>query len=110
MTSEAWAAGDRWDPGNPNNRDRIRALRADLRALLMDKWDPIGVRGVPEAQDEYDGYLGPVMRLLHQGARHEDIKRHLLRITNESMGLSSDGTREAQVADDLIRWWSTRTA
>ena len=26
-----------------------------LRQLVMNTWDPIGVRGVAEAYDEYDG-------------------------------------------------------
>ena len=33
----------------------------------MDVWDPIGVKDEPNAQDEYDGYLGGVYELLVSG-------------------------------------------
>jgi hypothetical protein len=34
----------------------------------MDEWDPIHVRGVPEAADEYDAYLGQIASRLREGA------------------------------------------
>lgn len=33
----------------------------------MDVWDPIGVKDEPNAQDEYDSYLGGVYELLVSG-------------------------------------------
>lgn len=39
----------------------------ELRALLMDHWDPIGVAEVPEAADEYDTYVGHIGRMLREG-------------------------------------------
>jgi hypothetical protein len=40
----------------------------ELRMLLMTYWDPIGVKGIPEASDEYDSYLGPLAKKLREGA------------------------------------------
>jgi hypothetical protein len=31
----------------------------EIRRLLMEHWDPIGVANWREAADEYDGYIGP---------------------------------------------------
>jgi hypothetical protein len=42
----------------------------------MDVWDPIGVKDEPNAQDEYDGYLG-VYELLVSGASDEDRESSL---------------------------------
>lgn len=32
------------------------------------EWDPIGVAGIDEAQDEYDCMISPLLRLLFDGA------------------------------------------
>ncbi len=37
-----------------------RAIQESIRQVLLREWDPIGVRDVAEAQDEYDGYVGGV--------------------------------------------------
>jgi hypothetical protein len=51
----------------------------------MTLWDPIGVRDEPNAQDEYDGYLGGVFGLFTSGASDDQIKEHLLRIVTDRM-------------------------
>jgi hypothetical protein len=45
-----------------------RRIRVAIRHVLMDVWDPIGGKGEPNAQDEYDDYLGGVYELLVSGA------------------------------------------
>jgi len=65
-----------------------RRIRVAIRHVLMDVWDPIGVKDEPNAQDEYDGYLGGVYELLVRGACDEDIEDHLWRIVTERMGLA----------------------
>jgi hypothetical protein len=64
--TRTWRPDDPWDPGNPHNRERTRVLSRDLRTLLL-AWDPIGVREAPEAQDEYDCLISPLMHKLHDG-------------------------------------------
>jgi len=44
----------------------------------MQVWDPIGVKDEPNAQNEYDGYLGNVYELLVAGASDERIAEYLL--------------------------------
>lgn len=55
----------------------------------MDVWDPIGIKHEPNAQDEYDGYLGGVYELLVSGASDERIEDHLWRIVTERMELNA---------------------
>src|SRR4051812_164744 len=38
----------------------------ELRALTMNRWDPIGVRNAPQAAREYDRYLGQIVSLLRE--------------------------------------------
>ena len=54
---------------NMHSRDkRAREVQNAIREVLIREWDPIHIQDVPEAQDEYDGYVGGVYRLLAGGA------------------------------------------
>jgi hypothetical protein len=55
--------------------------------VLIGQWDPIGVNGVPEARDEYDGYVPGVVRLIFERADAATIAAHLRTIEEEHMGL-----------------------
>jgi hypothetical protein len=58
------------------NRQDQELLRI-IGEVLHYIWDPIGVAGVPQARDEYDGYVGPVFTLLRSGASDADVSEHL---------------------------------
>ncbi len=66
-----------------------RRIRVEIRHVLMDVWDPIGIKDEPNAQDEYDSYLGGVYELLTNGASDERIQEQLWWIVTERMGLSA---------------------
>lgn len=76
-----------------------RRIRVEIRHVLMGVWDPIGIKDEPNAQDEYDGYLGGVYQLLVSGASDEQIANHIWRIVTEQMGLSA--ARKADMADTV---------
>jgi len=60
----------------------------------MEEWDPIGVRGVREAADEYDTYVGQVGRRLREGATVDEIADYLTWVEQDHMGLGpSDAVR-----------------
>lgn len=60
-----------------------------IREILLREWDPIGVREIPRAADEYDAYADEVYAMLmDQGAGASDIGKHLFNIATEHMGLS----------------------
>jgi hypothetical protein len=82
----------------------------------MEEWDPIGVRDVPEAQDEYDSYLGPIAGRLRSGDSPEELAAYLDSVTEERMGLGVPGkpnplAREANLATarKLIDWYAQET-
>jgi hypothetical protein len=62
-------------------------IQEKIRPVLMEEWDPIGVDDVPEAADEYDGYIGGIYALLRDGASDERIAEHLSEIETKTMGL-----------------------
>ncbi len=72
-----------------------RRIRVQIRHVLLNIWDPIGIKDEPNAQDEYDGYTGPIFTLLSGDATDEQLGDQLLHFVNDRMGL--DATREAML-------------
>ncbi|RYG98865.1 MAG: hypothetical protein EON58_05810 [Alphaproteobacteria bacterium] len=69
-----------------------------VRLVLHWAWDPIGVRGIPEAIDEYDGYAPAVFELLQRHAPIPEIADYLIHITRDRMGLEPDQNKSLDVA------------
>ena len=67
---------------------KFRKARSEIRRVLLEVWDPIGVRDVPQAQDEYDSYVGGIYRLLAEKAPDEKIVDYLYWVETDQMGLS----------------------
>lgn len=82
-----------------------RRIRVEIRRVLLNVWDPIGVRDEPNAQDEYDGYLGELYELLTSGASDEKIGEYLFWIAHNRMGFSEAASRShnAQTIEALRR-------
>lgn len=78
---------------------------SQLRVLLMDLWDPIGVRGVPEAIDEYDTYAGRIANSIRAGADVGDVAAMLSDARTDAMGLSADPATDAAAAAAIIDWY-----
>ena len=73
--------------------------------VLTYVWDPIGVAGVPEARDEYYGYLPKVFNMVLQGKPKDEIADYLVQIETESMGFdnSKNSRKNAlEIAELLI--------
>ena len=70
------------------NKYQSRENRARVREVLMQEWDPIGVRDTPEAQDEYDRYVGELyVILMDQRATEHAIGAYLYDTATGYMGL-----------------------
>ena len=83
--------------------DRARHYHENIRAILLKQWDPIGVADIPEAQDEYDSYVGEIyVMLIRNEARHA-IVDHLWRVETEHMCLVGNRRHIETIADRLLR-------
>jgi hypothetical protein len=83
---------------------RAREIQVAIGRILLEDWDPIGVRGVPVAQDEYESYVGGVYRLVASGAPARAIAEHLCAIEAEQMGVSGAKPEDLlPVAEKLSR-------
>lgn len=80
------------------------ALHRAVSEVLHYLWAPIGVAGVPEARDEYDGYVDDVCGLLWRGADADTLVAHLVGIAEASMGLPGTQERAARAAGILLIW------
>ena len=98
---------DAWDPGSPRNRERTRESQRQVRRLLME-WDPIGVSGVPEAADEYDCMISPLMHRLFEGADTGSLAAWIRHERSAHIGLRPDDTHDQQLARQLTVWWERR--
>ena len=56
-----------------SKEERAREIQRSIAEVLLRNWDPIGVRNVPQAQDEYDAYVGGVYRLIASGATAREL-------------------------------------
>ena len=63
--------------------------------VLTYVWDPIGVREVPQARDEYRTYLPTVFKRVLEAKDPAPIAEYLLMIEAESMGFTpNDASRD----------------
>jgi len=85
---------------------------AQLRRILMEEWDPIGVRGVPEASDEYDSYVGQIGKRLREGQSTDAIAASRTDLEENRMGLGvSEAARNRNIAlaQRLVDWHAEET-
>ena len=83
-------------------RKRAESIHAEIKRILWEEWDPIGVRG-DAPDDEYNAYIGGIHRLLADGADKAAIVEHLYRLETEYMGLRGDKARLGPVAESLLK-------
>jgi hypothetical protein len=76
----------------------------DVRALLME-WDAIGIADWPEAADEYDRMMSPLIGHLRNGADAAFLRDWIARERIDHFGLGPDNGADRALADALLRWW-----
>lgn len=74
----------------------------DIYQILLNDWDPIGVRDIPEAQDEYFAYIPSIYQLLQSKKSESELFEYLWQIETEHMGLSGNRQHTQAVAHKLL--------
>ena len=67
---------------------KIAANIRKIQTVLMDDWDPITIKGVPEAADDFYTYVMPIYQMLRQH-RPEAALLDYLTLMLQHMGLSA---------------------
>ena len=80
---------------------RAQEIQELIRGVLLHDWDPIHVQDEPQAQDEYDSYVGGVYRLIASGAGPQALAEHLARIERDAMGFGTSADQLVEVATKL---------
>lgn len=83
--------------------DRAKRYHNAIRQILLEEWDPIGIKDFPDApQDEYDSYISGIYhRLINRVPRHE-LFDYLWEIENDYMGLSGNRSHTETVIEKLV--------
>jgi hypothetical protein len=80
-------------------------------SLLLDRWDFLGVYGVPEVgpgPGEYDDLVEPITRWLREGIDAAELSRRLHERLTSDYELSPGPTAlEADLTASLVEWWAT---
>jgi hypothetical protein len=84
-------------------QERAKKYHQAIRKALLQEWDPIGVAEIPGAQDEYDGYVASIYKLLIQRSPVTKIFEYLWWLETEHMGLTGDRQRTQRFAERLAR-------
>ena len=83
---------------------RAKEIQRAIGEVLLRNWDPLGVKDVPEAKDEYDSYVGGVYRLIASGASAKQIAEHLVRLETDRLGYpDTDPKMLIPLANKLLR-------
>jgi hypothetical protein len=72
-----------------------------IQVALHWVWDPIGVRGIEEAADEYDTYAPRVLEMLEADAPVERIADYLTSVVRDRMELPVQPDRDKDVSSML---------
>jgi hypothetical protein len=82
----------------------LRQLRRDVREVLLNEWDPIGVVMLgPSAEDEYDDYVPGVAALVAHRASKETIFEYIWKIETDTMGLPGNRQKTESIAKRLVQ-------
>jgi len=88
----------------PSREQRAKEIQRWISDILQRHWDPIGINDDPDAQGEYDAYVGGVYRLIASGASPRELAEYLVRVETERLGYQdSDPRMLIPVAKKLLK-------
>jgi len=86
------------EPEDAGQKKQRKALISEVGEILRRDWDPIGLAA---PADEYDAYVGGVMRLIDERASPDRIAQYLRSVANTQMGIVGDDGRTWRAAEKL---------
>ncbi|MGA9585968.1 MAG: hypothetical protein WBQ95_11615 [Terracidiphilus sp.] len=80
-----------------------RRIRVEMRHVLLEVWDPIGIKDEPNAQDEYDGYIGKLYDFLVSHADDSQLIDYLYWAVHDNMGLDAASRSDMQSTVEALK-------
>jgi hypothetical protein len=72
-----------------------------IKYLLLNEWDPIGVKEFPEGDDEYDMYIPNLYRMVISGKHASEIYKYLIWVESDHIGLPADRQLTMSISEKL---------
>jgi hypothetical protein len=82
------------------SEENSHRVRDAIRYVFLKVWDPIGIADEPNAQNEYDSYIGRMFELLMSNAPDTELKKYLDWCVDR-MGMDSSRHSDADVIQAL---------
>ncbi|MFZ1852080.1 MAG: hypothetical protein WAU15_07595 [Nitrosomonas sp.] len=73
----------------------------EIRRILLKDWDPIGIKDIAEAQDEYNSYVPLISQMIISHKSVHEIFEYLWWIETEHMGLIGNKQITKFIAEKL---------
>lgn len=74
----------------------------EVKNILMNDWDPIGVKNNPNAKAEYDQYALRIVGMLYNGTTQDSLTDYLESIVTEDLGLSPNKSLSIDISKKLL--------
>jgi hypothetical protein len=87
--------------GSP--KPKMAASIRRIREIFMQAWDPIGIRDMRGAEDEYDAYIMPVYSILREQPSEQALVDYLRWAETKRMELHPPAARLKLVAEQLLQ-------
>jgi hypothetical protein len=85
------------------DKTESRRIRVLIRHVLLEVWDPIGIKDEPNAQDEYDGYIGKLYELLVGHAEDSQFVDYLHWAVHDHMGLDAASRSDMEPTVEALK-------
>lgn len=80
-----------------------KTLAEQVRCVLLDNWDPMGGTALDGREDEYDGYVPVIVRMLmDETTSPHTLAGQLMKIERKAMGLDPDPARAAKAVREIM--------
>ncbi len=81
---------------------RAQRIEESIRRVLVEDWDPMGVRADRRRRREYDRHIPGIYALLVSGAPVEAVAQRLAQIEQDDMGLTAAGEPRTRAAAEKL--------
>ena len=98
-----FGVGPQGEGASMRGKQKTHEIKLQIRRVLLEEWDPVGVADEPLAQDEYDSYLGGIYGLLAQSATEAEIVHHLYMTETLNMGMKGQSKERLLTAAQALK-------
>lgn len=61
-----------------------------VQKVLMEDWDPIGIKNESGAQDEYDSYIPALYKMITSNRPRQEMVEYLLKVEQRCLGFPEE--------------------